>query len=113
MLYASFKVGEKEFKLRAPANAIIDLEKKLGGRNPLDILLEVEQNGKLPTVGELLLILHATLQKYHHGMTFEKVLELYDEFVDEGKTYVDLIPIMMDAFEASGFFKKSDPNLNQ
>ncbi|ATP40698.1 hypothetical protein CSE16_11920 [Solibacillus sp. R5-41] len=104
MLYTEFKVGEQEFKLRATASAIIELEKKLGGRNPLQVLMTVE-NGEIPSVSSLLLILHASLQKYHHGMTFEKVLELYDDYVDAGNSYTDLIPVMVDTFRTSGFFK--------
>lgn len=104
MNYTTFQVGEQEFKLRASATAIVELEKKLGGRNPLSILMTVE-NGDIPSVSSLLLILHASLQKYHHGMTFEKVLALYDDYVDAGNTYTDLIPIMVDAFKSSGFFK--------
>ncbi|MEK4628111.1 DUF6096 family protein [Solibacillus sp. FSL R7-0682] len=106
MQYTTLKVGEQEFKLRATASAIVELEKKLGGRNPLQVLMTVE-NGEIPAVGNLLLILHASLQKYHHGMTWEKVLELYDDYVDVGNTYTDLIPVMIDAFKTSGFFKSA------
>ncbi|MFF2449369.1 DUF6096 family protein [Neobacillus sp. NPDC058068] len=108
MLYTTLQVGEQEYKLRAPAAAIIELEKKLGGKNPLSVLMTVE-SGEIPSVGNLLLILHATLQKYHHGMTFENVLALYDNYVDSGKTYMDLIPVMMEAFKTSGFFKGQAP----
>ncbi|MEG0473325.1 MAG: DUF6096 family protein [Solibacillus sp.] len=104
MLYTEFKVGEQEFKLRATASAIIELEKKLGGRNPLQVLMTVE-NGEIPSVGSLLLILHASMQKYHHGMTWEKVLDLYDDYVDAGNAYTDLIPVMVDTFKSSGFFR--------
>ncbi len=106
MLYTTFKVGENEYKLRATASAIVELEKKLGGRNPLQVLMTVE-NGEIPSVGSLLLILHASMQKYHHGMTWEKVLELYDDYVDAGNSYTDLIPIMVDTFRTSGFFKST------
>ena len=106
MLYTEFKVGSQEFKLRATAASIIELEKKLGGRNPLQVLMTVE-NGDIPSVGSLLLILHASMQKYHHGMTFEKVLELYDDYVDAGNAYTDLIPVMVDTFRTSGFFKSA------
>lgn len=103
MRFTEFKVGGKEFKLRAGASQIIELEKKLGGRNPLSILMAVE-GGELPTVTQVLLILHASLQKFQHGMTFEKVLDLYDEYVEEGHSYTDLIPVMVDVFKTSGFF---------
>jgi len=105
MRFTTFKVGEKEYKLRAAASQIVDLEKKLGGRNPLSILMAVE-GGELPSVTQVLLILHASMQKFHHGMTFEKVLDLYDDYVEEGYSYTDLIPVMVDVFKTSGFFPR-------
>jgi hypothetical protein len=115
MLYTTLTIGNTEYKLRAPAAAIIELEKKLGGKNPLSVLMTVQQ-GEIPSVGNLLLILHASLQKFHHNMTFEKVLNLYDDYVDAGYSYTDLIPVMIEAFKVSGFFKQAKPteeDLNQ
>jgi hypothetical protein len=108
MLYTTLTVGEQEYKLRAGAADIVELEKKLGGKNPLSVLMSLE-NGELPSVGNLLLILHAALQKHHHGMKFNDVLELYDSYVDSGKTYTDLIPVMLETFKVSGFFKDQAP----
>lgn len=104
MLFTTLQVGETEYKLRMQASRIIDLEKKLGGRNPLSILSAVE-SGEMPSLSSLLLILHASLQKFHHGKTFEDVLTIYDDYVDAGNTYTDLMPVMMEAFRVSGFFK--------
>lgn len=106
MLYTTFKVGEKEFKLRAGAMAIVELESKLGGKNPLQVLMTVE-HGEIPSVGSLLLILHASMQRYHHGITLQDVYALYDEYVDAGNAYTDLIPVMVDTFRVSGFFKSA------
>ena len=104
MLYTTLKIGQEEYKLRATAAPLVELENKLGGRNPLQILMTVE-NGEFPSVGSLLLILHAALQKYHHGFKMEDVYNLYDKYVDEGNTYTDLIPVMIETFRVSGFFK--------
>lgn len=103
MRHTTFTVGANEYKLRMTASGIVELEKRLGGRNPLSILMAIE-GGELPSVSSVLLILHAALQKFHHGMTFEKVQDLYDEFAEEGKTYIDLMPVIMDVFKVSGFF---------
>ncbi|WIF95014.1 DUF6096 family protein [Caminicella sporogenes] len=105
MRYTEFKVGEKEFKLRLGAGEIVNLEKKLG-KNPLDILMNVEK-GELPKIGDTLAILHAAMQKFHHNITMEKVYQLYDEYVDEGNAYTDLIPIVLEVFKVSGFFKEA------
>lgn len=102
-MYTTFKVGDKEFKLKMGAAAIIDLEKKLGGRNPLSILMGIE-GGEMPSISSVLLILHAAMQKFHHSTKFEDVLKLYDDYVEEGKSYTDLMPVMIEVFKVSGFF---------
>ena len=109
MLYTIFRIGDKEFKLRATAASIVALEKQLGGQNPLDLLLGVE-SGRLPPVSAVLHILHAAMQKYHHGMTFQKVMELYDEFIESGGSYTDLFPILIEVYRVSGFFPKTAEN---
>lgn len=105
MKYTELKVGENEFKLRLGAGEIVNLEKKLG-KNPLDILIKVE-NEELPTISDTLTIIHASMQKFHHKMTMEKVYQLYDEYVDEGKAYTDLLPVIMEVFKVSGFFREA------
>lgn len=102
-MYTTFKVGNQEFKLRMGASAIIDLEKKLGGRNPLSILMGIE-GGEMPSISSVLLILHAAMQKFHHATKFEDVIKLYDDYVEEGNSYTDLMPVMMEVFKVSGFF---------
>ena len=44
----------------------------------------------------------------NHGITIDKAYELYDKFVDDGNTMMDLVPILMDVFKVSGFFKVED-----
>ncbi|WP_438312217.1 DUF6096 family protein [Sporosarcina sp. FA9] len=103
MRYTTFTVGTKDFKMRITASGIIELEKKLGGRNPLSILMAIE-GGDLPSVSSVLLILHAAMQKFHHGTKFDDVLSLYDEYTEDGNSYIDLMPVLMDVFKVSGFF---------
>jgi hypothetical protein len=110
MLYKSFEIGTKEYKARLTAKACIELEKKLG-TNPLNLFSAMASTGELPPIGEILIILHQALLHYHHGLKLEEVYDLYDEFVDEGKTLVDLMPIMLDIFKVSGFYKETEhPN---
>lgn len=103
MKYTSLNYGGEELKLRITAAATIDLEKKLGGRNPLDILMGIE-NGNMPSVSSVLLILHASVQKFHHGFKFDDIVELYDKYVEDGKAYTDLLPELIEVFKVSGFF---------
>ncbi|MBD2861598.1 DUF6096 family protein [Paenibacillus oceani] len=106
MRYVSFEMGGNEYKLRLTAQTTMELEKRLGGQNPLNMLMAVE-SGQMPPQTSVLLTLHAAMQKFHHGMTLQKVMEQYDEYVDSGKDYTDLIPVITEVFEVSGFFPKS------
>lgn len=103
MLYTELKIGDKELKLRLRAKDCVDLEKRLGG-SPLDQLMMIEQ-GKMPTVTTVVLVLHASLQAFNKGYTLDKVYELFDEYVEDGGTVMDFVPKIMDIFKVSGFFK--------
>jgi hypothetical protein len=101
--FVELKVGEKELKLRMKARDIVALEKKLG-KSPLNILMEA-QEGNLPAVEDMLIILNASLQQYEHGFNLDAVYDLYDEFVEAGNTMIDLIPIIIDVLSVSGYIK--------
>lgn len=102
MKYTEFKVGNKEYKLRLAVNETINIEKKIGG-NVLDIFMKKD---KIPTMEQLLMVLHGALQKFHHNITLTDTYDIYDEYVDMGETFEDLIEVVMDVFEVAGFFKK-------
>lgn len=105
MLYSDFKVGEKELKLRLDSRMCVALERKLG-KSPLAIFMSEDKS--LPKLEELIMILHASLQKYNQGYTEEKTFDLYDEYVNEGNTFTEFIPVIMDIFKVSGFFKEDE-----
>lgn len=104
MRYVEFKVGKEEYKLRLGANEIINLEKKLQD-NPLNVLMKIEDGG-LPKIETLLYILHASLQRFHHGITLEDVTDIYDSYVEAGGTFTSLLTEMVEVFKISGFFKE-------
>ena len=106
MKFTTLTMNGKEYKLRLGAAHIEQLEKHLGGRNPLDILMGAE-NGNLPSLTGTLRILHAAMLKFQHGVSFVDVQNLYDDYVDEGNTYMDLLPHLIEVFQISGFFKKA------
>jgi len=108
MLYTTFTIGDKEYKLRLGAAQIMELEKQLGGRNPLDVLMAAN-NGALPPLTATLHILHAAMQRLQHGLSFADVVRLYDAYVDSGNSYTDLLPVLIEVFRVSGFFKATAP----
>jgi len=58
------------------------------------------------------MILHASLQALEHNISLEDTYNIYDEFVDEGNSLLELIPIIVDIFKVSGFFKEVDNSKN-
>ena len=105
MLYTTITIDGVDYKARLNAMACVDLEKKLG-TNPLNIFAKIADNGNIPDLGVLITMLQASLTAYNHGITMDKTYELYDKFVDEGHTLMDLVPILLDVFKVSGFFKE-------
>lgn len=102
MRYTEFKVGEKEYKLRLTASEMINIEKKIGG-NVLEIFMS---DDKIPTMEELLLTLHGSLVKFNHGINLIDTYAIYDDYVDNGGGFEELIEVVIEVFEVSGFFKK-------
>mgnify|MGYP000224796583 CR=1 FL=1 len=42
------------------------------------------------------MILHASLQALEHNISLDDTYAIYDEFVDEGNTLIELIPIIVE-----------------
>ena len=104
MLYAIWSVGDRDYKCRLTARACVDLEKKLG-ENPLNVFIKMADTA-LPAVSDLITILHASLQSMEHGISLDRTYELYDQYVDEGHSLTELIPLILDIFKVSGFFNE-------
>ena len=114
MLYTNFEAGGKSLKLRLTSRACVELEKKLG-RNPVAVFMDISKGG-LPTLSDMVAILHACLQPLEHGYTEAAVYSLYDEYVDEGHNLYDLVPVLIEVFQVSGLMPsdakegQEDPN---
>lgn len=93
---------EKSVQLRLTSRTTVTLEEKLG-MSPIQALME---NQQVPKIGTVVQILWGCLQALEHGYTVEKTYDLYDEYIDNGGTLMDLIMALVEAFKASGFFKE-------
>lgn len=107
MLYTTFTVNEKEYKARLGAKDCVDLEKRLG-TNPLNIFMQIAQKGEVPSLEVLITMLHASLQKFQHGISMDDAYKIYDEMVDEGKNLMDIVPILLEIFKVSGLIPEED-----
>lgn len=106
MLYTTVTIKEKEFKLRLNANMTVQVEKQIG-KNPLAVVAGLA-DGIIPTLNDLLIILWGALQPYHSGYTIKKVYDLYDDYVADGKSLMDLAELIMDVMKVSGFIKDDE-----
>lgn len=118
--YVVWNVNDKEFRLRLTTMGVVRLEEKLG-RNPADIFLALS-DGQLPKIGDVLTILHQSLQSLHSGYTVEKAAGLLDSYFEEGHSvYEFLTDTVMKVFQNAGLLgtemeseedeEKEDPNV--
>lgn len=98
MLYYDFEAGNKAYKLRLNTRAMVDLEKKIGC-NPLSIFSDAD---KLPTVSVMVTILHAALQQYQHNITISEAYDIFDAYIEDGKTLTDFVWVILEIYKASG-----------
>ena len=105
--FVELTIGKETYKLKMKTRDIVKLESKLG-KSPLNILMEA-QEGALPTIEDMLTILWASLQQFHHGYTLESVYDLYDAFIEEGNSMLELLPIVIDVLSVSGYIKMDEP----
>lgn len=101
MIYKEITVNDKTLKLRISSRNAVALEKAIG-ENPLNVL-KTFGDENLPSIEFIVNVLHASLQQLEHGYTLDKCYDLYDEMIEEGKTIIDMIMLILDIFKVSGF----------
>ena len=103
-MYYTFTVNDTDYKLRLNTKNVVELEKKLGC-NPLGIF----GNGdKIPTVTEMVTVLHQALQQFQHGVTINDAYTIFDNYIEDGNTATDFIPVIVDIYKASGIIKEEN-----
>lgn len=101
MLYVDFNAGGKDYKLRINTRATVTLEKKLGC-NPIAIF----GNGdRIPTITEMVSILHSALQQYEHNITLDDTYDIFDSWLNDGHIMTDFISVIVEVYKASGMMK--------
>jgi hypothetical protein len=100
-MFTEIIIGGNSYKLRLTTKASVALEKALG-YNAISMFMDID-NGVMPKLSDILIVLHAMLQTYNHGCSMEKVYELFDQYVAEGHNMYDLIPMFVEVFQESGY----------
>jgi len=99
--FNTITIGETEHKLRLTTGAVMSIEKKLG-KSMLTALENVEEN----MVETLVTILWGALRPFNKDITFEKAVDLLDDYFDDGNSLEQLMGEMNSLLETSGFFSK-------
>jgi hypothetical protein len=105
MNYIDFEAGNKSYKLRLNTRNIVALEKNLG-RNPMAIFFEGGDE-RIPTITEMVAVLHASLQQYNHGITMNDCFDIFDDYIAEHST-MEFIKVIMEVYQASGLMPKNE-----
>lgn len=101
MMYYEFEAGNKTYKLRLNTRNIVSLEKALGC-NPLGIFGNGE---RIPTVTEMVNVLHYSLQQYNHGINLNDAYDIFDAYIDDGNSATDFITVIVEIYKTSGIIK--------
>lgn len=106
--YATWKVNEdKELKLRLTSLQATKVEEKIGA-NLLKVFMPAEGEAfALPPLKVMLLLTHGALQKFEHGLSFEDVSDLYDDYVDNGGDQAAFMAdVILPMLQVSGFMPR-------
>ena len=110
--YAIWKVSEdKELKLRLTSSQGMDVEEKIGA-NLLKVFMPAEGEAfALPPLKVMLLLTHGALQRFEHGISFEDVSDLYDDYVDNGGDQAAFMAdVILPMLQVSGFMPREKAN---
>ena len=98
MMYCDFTANGNEYKLRLNTRDVVALEKRLGC-NPMAIFGDGK---RIPTVTEMVAILHASLQSYNHNVNMDKAFTIFDEWLADGHNMTEFLAVIVDVYKVSG-----------
>lgn len=108
MMYVDFTAGNKNYKLRLNTRNTVALEKQLGC-NPLSIFGDGDT---LPTVTTMVNILFFSLQQYNHGISLNDAYDIFDDYLADGNSATDFIPVILEVYKVSGLIKEGTAEKN-
>ena len=98
MMYFDFEAGNKAYKLRLTTRSIMALEAKIGC-NPMMVF---GSGNRIPTITEMVHILHNSLTHFNHGITFDGAAAIFDEWIADGHQHTDFVQVIIEIYRASG-----------
>lgn len=101
MNYITFTAGNRDYKLRLTTRNIVELEKKLGC-NPIGIF---GNGSSIPTLTQMVAILHASLQSLEHGITVDMAYDIFDRYLEQN-SMTDFLSVIIDIYKVSGIMRE-------
>lgn len=109
--FAIWNVKGEDYKMVLGTQDIVALETKYK-TNLMNIM--GTGNGGMPALTVMLDVTHAALKKFHHGISKDAVMAMFDQYVREGGSQLNFYTeIYMQIFQVSGFFSASLTNQMQ
>lgn len=102
MMYYDFEAGNTAYKLRLNTRNIVALEKALGCA-PLAIF---GKGDTIPTITQMVQVLHASLQQFQHSITLDKTYDIFDSYLADGNSSTDFITVIVEIYKVSGIIKE-------
>lgn len=109
--FAIWNVKGEDYKMVLGTQDIVALETKYK-TNLMNIM--GAGNGGMPALTVMLDVTHAALKKFHHGISKDAVMAMFDQYVREGGSQLNFYTeVYMKIFQVSGFFSVSLTNQMQ
>ena len=105
-----FIVGDKTYQLSLTTRSVVLLERQLGC-NPISIFLNGD-DARIPSVTEMVNVLHAALQRFNHGVDMNTAYSIFDDYLADGHSITDFIPTIVDLYKVSGLMPKDEDSKN-
>lgn len=109
-MYTTITIKDKDYKLRLTTKACVEVEQRLG-TNPLNIFMKAS-NGEIPKLDDLLVIWHGSMTSLNNGISLSDMYDIYDDYCEQGGSFVDLIKLLVQVFQDSGFIPKETKQKN-
>lgn len=109
--FVIWNVKGEDYKMVLSTQDIVELESKYK-TNLMNIM--GAGNDGMPALTVMLDVTHAAMKKFHHGISKNVVMDMFDQYVREGGSQLNFYTeIYMQIFQVSGFFSGSLSNQMQ
>lgn len=101
--FAYWNVGGRSYRMKLNTSTICRLEEKF----KCNLMTLLSRYGELPPLSVMLTITQGAMLPWEHGIRYEHVLQMFDQYCEEGGTQLTfLTDVLMPIYKVSGFFSQ-------